>query len=131
LAQWPQFAPGASPTPSTSSRSGFSSRVSSRLAALIARSIATPSRHEGIFALQSGIVPALGFQMILNGIRLGGYNLAKKYEVTVDGTGQVQIAGSLLVSGVTGCVGSAIASPFYLVIIWLLTSAHLASAAFS
>jgi solute carrier family 25 protein 34/35 len=89
------------------------------------------ARHEGIFALQSGIVPALGFQMILNGIRLGGYNLAKKYEVTVDGTGQVQIAGSLLVSGVTGCVGSAIASPFYLVIIWLLTSAHLASAAFS
>ncbi|XP_016844868.1 solute carrier family 25 member 35 [Nasonia vitripennis] len=73
------------------------------------------ARHEGIFALQSGLVPALGFQMVLNGIRLGCYNLAKRYEFTVNDAGQVDILRSLLVSGGAGCVGSALASPLYLV----------------
>ena len=73
------------------------------------------AKHEGIFALQSGIVPALGFQMVLNGIRIGGYNLAKRYELTLNDTGQVDVLRSLVVSAGTGCVGSAVGSPLYLV----------------
>ncbi|KAJ8683228.1 hypothetical protein QAD02_019020 [Eretmocerus hayati] len=73
------------------------------------------AKNEGILALQSGLGPALGFQLVLNGIRLGGYNLAKRYELTQDENGKVRVVGSLLVSAATGCLGSALASPLYLV----------------
>ena len=79
------------------------------------------ARHEGVLALQSGLVPALGFQMVLNGIRLGGYNLAKRNQLTVNEAGQVNVARSLLVSAGTGCVGSALASPLYLVIVHVVS----------
>ncbi|XP_058791493.1 solute carrier family 25 member 35-like isoform X2 [Phymastichus coffea] len=45
----------------------------------------------------------------------GGYNLAKKYELILNEAGQVNVAMSLLVSGGFGCLGSAVASPLYLV----------------
>ncbi|XP_023315746.1 brain mitochondrial carrier protein 1-like [Trichogramma pretiosum] len=73
------------------------------------------AKHEGVFALQAGLAPALGFQMVLNGIRIGGYNLAKNNELTLNEAGQVDVLRSLLVSGGTGCIGSAIGSPLYLV----------------
>lgn len=35
----------------------------------------TIARKEGIFALQKGLVPALWHQVLLNGTRLGGYQV--------------------------------------------------------
>lgn len=73
------------------------------------------AKHEGIFALQSGIVPALGFQVVLNGTRLGSYNLAKRYELTLNANGETNVLRTALVAGVSGCAGAVIGSPLYLV----------------
>ncbi|XP_011497490.1 PREDICTED: solute carrier family 25 member 35-like isoform X1 [Ceratosolen solmsi marchali] len=73
------------------------------------------ARHEGLFALQSGIVPALGFQVVLNGTRLGSYNLAKRYQLTLNDDGETNILRTVLVSGVAGSIGAIIGSPLYLV----------------
>ncbi|XP_016844708.1 brain mitochondrial carrier protein 1-like [Nasonia vitripennis] len=73
------------------------------------------ARHEGIFALQSGIVTALGFQVVLNGTRLGSYNLAKRYGLTLNANGETNVVKTVLVSGIAGSVGAIIGSPLYLV----------------
>ncbi|XP_016909274.2 solute carrier family 25 member 35 isoform X3 [Apis cerana] len=48
------------------------------------------AKHEGICALQAGIIPALYFQVVLNGIRL-------------------------VVTGTAGCIGAVLGSPFYMI----------------
>lgn len=74
------------------------------------------AKHEGPLALQSGLVSALGFQIVLNGTRLGSYNLAKRYELTLNSDGETNVVRTALVSGIAGCVGAVIGSPLYLVI---------------
>ncbi|XP_011497666.1 PREDICTED: solute carrier family 25 member 35-like [Ceratosolen solmsi marchali] len=73
------------------------------------------ARHEGLFALQSGIVPALGFQVFLNGTRLGSYHCAKRYGIILNDKGETSIGKTALVSGVAGISGAIAGSPFYLV----------------
>ncbi|XP_029659368.1 solute carrier family 25 member 35-like [Formica exsecta] len=73
------------------------------------------AKHEGALALQAGLVPALAFQVVLNGIRLGAYKSAQRYELIVDAQGNTDVLRTALVSGVAGCVGAALGSPFYLV----------------
>jgi len=75
------------------------------------------AKHEGILALQAGIVPALAFQVVLNGIRLGAYKSAQRYELIVDKQGNTDVLRTTLVSGMAGCVGAVLGSPFYLVIV--------------
>ena len=72
-------------------------------------------KHEGIFALQSAIVPALGFQVVLNGIRLGSYKFAKRYNFIENNDGHTNIFMTAMVAGVSGCVGAVLGSPLYLV----------------
>ncbi|XP_029037453.1 solute carrier family 25 member 35-like [Osmia bicornis bicornis] len=73
------------------------------------------AKHEGIFALQAGIVPALYFQVVLNGIRLGVYNTAKKYELITNNKGNTDILKTVMVTGTAGCVGAVLGSPFYMI----------------
>ncbi|XP_066599878.1 solute carrier family 25 member 35-like isoform X2 [Prorops nasuta] len=73
------------------------------------------AKHEGILALQSGLVPALGFQVVLNGIRLGAYNTAKKYELIMNADGNTDIIKTTLLCGTAGSAGAIISSPLYLV----------------
>ncbi|XP_020279565.1 solute carrier family 25 member 35-like isoform X2 [Pseudomyrmex gracilis] len=73
------------------------------------------AKHEGILALQAGLIPALGFQVVLNGIRLGAYKSAQRYELIVNEQGNTDILRTILVSGTAGCVGAALGSPLYLV----------------
>ncbi|XP_014299277.1 solute carrier family 25 member 35 [Microplitis demolitor] len=73
------------------------------------------AKHEGITGLQSGIGSALAFQVVLNGIRLGSYKISRTYGMTVDADGQTNIISTALVSGLAGCVGAVLGSPFYLV----------------
>lgn len=76
------------------------------------------AKHEGILALQSGIAPALYFQVVLNGIRLGIYNTATKYGLILDSKGNTDILKTVLITGLSGCLGGVLGSPFYLVIYW-------------
>lgn len=73
------------------------------------------AKHEGILALQSGIAPALCFQVVLNGIRLGAYNIAKNYGFILDEKGNTDIFKTVLVTGFCGSLGAVLGSPFYLV----------------
>lgn len=73
-------------------------------------------KHEGVLALQTGIVPALAFQVVLNGTRLGIFNAAKKHELISNQKGKTSIYKTVLVAGFAGAFGAVIGSPFYLVI---------------
>ncbi|XP_048509482.1 solute carrier family 25 member 35-like isoform X2 [Athalia rosae] len=74
------------------------------------------AKHEGIFALQAGFIPAIAFQFVLNGVRLGVFNIAKKHELTLNANGQTSILKTALITGCAGAVGSILGSPLYLVI---------------
>jgi len=74
-------------------------------------------KHEGVLALQAGLVPALAFQVVLNGVRLGAYKSAQRYELIVDERGNTDVLRTTLVSGIAGCVGAVLSSPLYLVIL--------------
>lgn len=73
------------------------------------------ARHEGVLALQAGLAPALTFQLVLNGVRLGAFKTAQKYELIVNKQGNTDILRTVLVSGLAGCAGAVLGSPFYLV----------------
>lgn len=75
----------------------------------------TIAKHEGILALQAGLVPALAFQVVLNGIRLGGFHMARNYELTLNSKGETDILKTALVSGTAGSVGAVLGSPLYMV----------------
>ncbi|XP_060569586.1 solute carrier family 25 member 35-like [Ruditapes philippinarum] len=70
---------------------------------------------DGILALQKGLVPALWFQLIHNGTRLGSYQIIINTGFTKDSEGNVKWGRYLLAGAVSGGFGAAVASPFYLV----------------
>ncbi|XP_012282406.1 solute carrier family 25 member 35 isoform X2 [Orussus abietinus] len=73
------------------------------------------AKNEGILALQAGLVPALAFQVVLNGLRLGVYNTAKNTGLILDEKGNTSIVKTILVTGTTGAFAGIIGSPLYLV----------------
>ena len=81
---------------------------------------------DGILALQKGLAPALGYQFIMNGVRLGTFHI-------IENSGIMRTNGDLdplkYVCGgaFAGALGSYFGSPIYLVSIShpeLLTSLH-------
>lgn len=72
---------------------------------------------EGPLAIQKGLVPGVCYQFVLNGTRLGMYHIAEKQGLTKTPEGKVHVLRSILVACVCGGTGSAIGSPFCLVII--------------
>ncbi|KAL7288823.1 hypothetical protein TKK_0016799 [Trichogramma kaykai] len=73
------------------------------------------ARHEGILALQSGIAPALCFQVFLNGTRLGSYYFAKNKGFILNELGETSVWKTALWSGFAGAAGAVVGSPFYMV----------------
>ncbi|XP_051164100.1 solute carrier family 25 member 35-like [Leptopilina boulardi] len=73
------------------------------------------TKYEGIFALQAGLVPALAFQVVLNGIRLGMYNSAKNSKLILNTEGNTDILKTILVTGVSGSLGAVLGSPLFMV----------------
>ena len=78
-------------------------------------------RQEGIRGLQSGLLPALGFQVALNGPRLGLYPVIENGLYRIRGTSRQQQTGTvagtttkLIAGAAAGAVGAFIASPFNL-----------------
>lgn len=78
---------------------------------------------QGIRALQKGLVPGIAYQCALNGTRLGLYNYLKQTMVAEgaqEGTSSfffLNVASSAL----SGAVGAAVGSPFYMVKVRLQT----------
>ena len=73
-------------------------------------------RNEGLIALQKGLVPALGFQFCMNGIRFGLFQVIDNHGLTRDSeTGRVLLPRVLLSSAVAGATSGLIASPFFLI----------------
>ncbi|CAG7717784.1 unnamed protein product [Allacma fusca] len=74
----------------------------------------TIGKNEGIFALQKGLVPALYFQFVINGLRLGIYDILNK-SVLRNADGSVPQVKRLFAAAFTGTVGAIAASPFFLI----------------
>ncbi|ESN99191.1 hypothetical protein HELRODRAFT_155958 [Helobdella robusta] len=81
------------------------------------------AKKDGILALQNGLVPALWYQLFMNGIRLGVYE-------TLDNWGFIRLNGeqvspfrSVIAAGLSGCVGAFVGSPFFMVKIQLQSMA--------
>jgi len=70
---------------------------------------------DGLAALQKGLVPALWYQFVMNGTRLGTYNLLEKKGWTRNKDGRVNHFGSAIAGCCCGTLGAIVGSPFYLV----------------
>ncbi|KAI4461283.1 Mitochondrial carrier [Holotrichia oblita] len=75
----------------------------------------TIAKHDGILALQAGLVPGLWFQLLLNGFRLGAYDIIDSLGLIRSADGHLIFHKSILASAATGVGGSLLGSPFYLV----------------
>ncbi|KAJ9588225.1 hypothetical protein L9F63_018389 [Diploptera punctata] len=73
------------------------------------------AKGDGILALQKGLVPALWYQLVMNGVRLGGYDFVEKRGLLLNKKGETSLIKATIASAFTGCASAYIASPFYLV----------------
>ena len=72
-------------------------------------------RVDGLMALQKGLAPALWYQFIMNGVRLGCYQQTINLGLIKNNEGRVSIWRSAIAAGVCGTTGAMIGSPFYMV----------------
>uniref|UniRef100_A0A8D8Y5T9 Solute carrier family 25 member 35 n=2 Tax=Cacopsylla melanoneura TaxID=428564 RepID=A0A8D8Y5T9_9HEMI len=72
-------------------------------------------KHDGFLALQKGLLPASCHQVVLNGIRLGLYQVAEERGWTISPDGNVYIINSIGVGIVAGGMGAFLGSPILLV----------------
>ncbi|CAL8093213.1 unnamed protein product [Orchesella dallaii] len=70
---------------------------------------------EGPLAIQKGLCPALSYQFVMNGVRLGLYHVAEKQGLTKNASGKVDTLRSILVACACGGTAGVIGSPFCLV----------------
>ena len=76
----------------------------------------TIAKRDGVLALQKGLAPALCYQFVMNGVRLGTYQLADKQGWTRKKmTGQGNPVSIVAIGAFAGSVASVVASPLYLV----------------
>ncbi|OXH46257.1 solute carrier family 25, member 34/35 [Cryptococcus neoformans] len=74
-------------------------------------------QHEGIRGLQRGLVPAYGYQTLLNGSRLGLYEPCRRLfnrAIGKDPNEGVFIT-AITAGAVTGCIGASLGSPLFLI----------------
>ncbi|KAM6174327.1 solute carrier family 25 member 35 isoform 2-T2 [Erethizon dorsatum] len=81
----------------------------------------TIGKVDGLAALQKGLAPALLYQFLMNGIRLGTYGLADSsgYLHTAEGT--LSPVRSAAAGGLAGVVGAYLGSPIYMGMFQALT----------
>ena len=58
--------------------------------------------------------------MFMNGVRLGTYQVINNIGLTKDENGNVKWVRSVLAGAFSGCLGAAVGSPFYMVIIYYI-----------
>ena len=75
----------------------------------------TVARHEGVCALQKGICPAMTYQFIMNGFRLGSFQLLNDSGLFRASDGKTPFFGSVLCGAMAGSIGGFFGSPIYMV----------------
>ncbi|XP_077998817.1 solute carrier family 25 member 35-like [Glandiceps talaboti] len=75
----------------------------------------TIGKVDGIFALQKGLVPALYYQFLMNGARLGSFQACKDMGLVTDKNGDVIYWRSVAAGAFAGTVGAFVGSPMYLI----------------
>ncbi|XP_022662195.1 solute carrier family 25 member 35-like isoform X2 [Varroa jacobsoni] len=73
------------------------------------------AKHDGVLALQSGMGPALWFQFVMNGTRLGTYSILNSFGLTRNHRHELSYPKNVLCGAFSGAIGSFIGSPLYLV----------------
>ncbi|KAL3269381.1 hypothetical protein HHI36_008451 [Cryptolaemus montrouzieri] len=73
------------------------------------------AKHDGILALQKGLVPGQLFQLVVNGSRFGSYQILQQKGFMSDKDGNLVFYKSAIIGGLCGSFGAYLASPFYLV----------------
>ena len=69
---------------------------------------------DGILALQKGLVPALGYQLVMNGIRLGTFHILEDSGV-IRSNGVINPWKYVCGGALAGALGSYCGSPLYMV----------------
>lgn len=72
-------------------------------------------KHDGFSALQKGLVPALWFQLVVNGVRLGIYQQVDNFGLLRDEQNNTKFLNSLVFGSVSGMCGAMFGSPLQLV----------------
>ncbi|XP_068629681.1 solute carrier family 25 member 35-like isoform X2 [Battus philenor] len=72
-------------------------------------------KHDGVTALQKGLVPALWFQLVVNGVRLGIYQHADDYGLLRDEKNNTKFINSMFFGSLAGMIGAFFGSPLQLV----------------
>ncbi|KAI5709427.1 hypothetical protein M8J76_013766 [Diaphorina citri] len=73
------------------------------------------AKHDGFLALQKGLMPAACHQVVLNGVRLGTYQVAEERGWTMGPDGNVYILNNIAVGLMAGGAGAFLGSPILLV----------------
>ncbi|KXJ12691.1 solute carrier family 25 member 35 [Exaiptasia diaphana] len=74
----------------------------------------TIARHEGILALQKGLAPGICYQVIMNGARLGSYQVFTNTGLTLGQDGQPVFLKCLVAGAISGALGAFLGSPVYM-----------------
>ena len=75
----------------------------------------TIARYDGLRAIQSGLAPALLYQAVMNGSRLGSYQVFTNLKLTANKEGKIEFWRCLVAGAISGAVGSFLGSPAYMV----------------
>ncbi|KAJ7393402.1 hypothetical protein OS493_006375 [Desmophyllum pertusum] len=75
----------------------------------------TIGRFDGLRSLQSGLAPALVYQAVMNGCRLGSYQVFTNLKLTANSEGKLQFWRCLIAGAVSGAIGAFLGSPAYMV----------------
>ncbi|CAG0914183.1 unnamed protein product [Notodromas monacha] len=73
------------------------------------------ARADGMKALQKGLIPAMWYQLVMNGFRLGSYQSMVNAGLVHGEAGQISLPHSVAAGAAAGAVGAVFASPFFLV----------------
>ena len=75
----------------------------------------TIAQVDGARALQKGLVPAVCYQAVMNGLRLGNYQMLTNAGFTTNADGSLSYLGCVAAGAGSGCLGAFFASPMYMV----------------
>lgn len=75
----------------------------------------TIARYDGLRAIQSGLAPAVAYQAVMNGVRLGSYQVFTNLELTANSEGKIVFWRCLIAGAVSGALGAFLGSPAYMV----------------